>query len=167
MIIAKTMMKWLLVMAALILAVFAISRNNEPVRAMDDVDTTVVANALLEPESFPLLSTNVLDNSCRFGASGPNAAFDWTDTFGIGWLSDYGARNVNMGSAAYTPIVRLSQLTDDTYRSVPTLEAMANMASQNPGRVWQVGNEPEVLSQDAIEPELYVQAYHDIYNALK
>jgi hypothetical protein len=41
------------------------------------------------------------------------------------------------------------------------------MARRNPGRLWLVGNEPDVIWQGNSTPAEYARAYHDIYLALK
>jgi hypothetical protein len=54
-------------------------------------------------------------------------------------------------------------------RGVPTpdLATLASTARQNPGALWLLGNEMDVIWQDNATPDQYAAAYHDIYVALK
>ena len=66
----------------------------------------------------------------------------------------------------------------DWYTNVPLDENLANLISSNPGDMWIVGNEvergpnpgdlnPKNLATDDIYAEIYVEAYHDVYNFIK
>jgi hypothetical protein len=44
---------------------------------------------------------------------------------------------------------------------------MREIAAANPGRLWLVGNEPDVIWQFNATPEEYARQYHDIYEAIK
>jgi hypothetical protein len=50
---------------------------------------------------------------------------------------------------------------------VPKLEIIAQIAQTNPGALWLVGNEMDVIWQDNATPEQYAAAYHDVYATLK
>ena len=47
------------------------------------------------------------------------------------------------------------------------LAALEEVAASNPGRLWLVGNEPDVIWQLNATPEEYAHLYHDIHQALK
>lgn len=49
----------------------------------------------------------------------------------------------------------------------PSLEYNAWVASNFPGSVWIIGNEPDVIWQDNIVPEEYAVLYHDAYETIK
>lgn len=49
----------------------------------------------------------------------------------------------------------------------PGAERLAELARAEPGLLWLVGNEPDVIWQDNATPEEYAQVYHDVYTALK
>ncbi len=62
------------------------------------------------------------------------------------------------------------------YTVSPSIALIQSVASNRPGMTWLVGNEIERRDwgsdtacggQDEITPELYAQAYHDIYTAIK
>lgn len=44
---------------------------------------------------------------------------------------------------------------------------LREIAARNPGRLWLVGNEPDVIWQVNATPEQYAHLYHDVYEALK
>lgn len=61
------------------------------------------------------------------------------------------------------------------YQVTPSLSAISTLAGQNPGQTWLIGNEVDrrdwgsgyCASQDEMLPEVYAQAYHDIYATIK
>jgi hypothetical protein len=97
----------------------------------------------------------------------------------------------------YVQMVRLHQMTDCwpvrmrdrsacPYTEVPpgsgnytytltlfgSLSAVASTAQANPGYLWMIGNEMDRMDwdgggQDEMLPELYAQAYHEIYHCIK
>jgi len=50
---------------------------------------------------------------------------------------------------------------------VPGSEELERTARMNPGSLWLIGNEPDVLWQDDSTPEEYAEAYHQAYATLK
>lgn len=50
---------------------------------------------------------------------------------------------------------------------VPDLATITQIAQQNPGSVWLIGNEMDVIWQDNATPDQYAAAYHDVYSTLK
>jgi hypothetical protein len=74
--------------------------------------------------------------------------------------------------------VRLSQDRQDghylpSYTTWPTLDmsedGLGPLILANPGKLWLVGNEPDVanIAQDNMYPEMYARAYHDVYQFIK
>ena len=63
---------------------------------------------------------------------------------------------------AFAPMVRIqdSQLVPDA----PSLEVLAR---RNPGRLWLIGNEPDVIWQDNVLPEVYASLYRQAHAAIK
>ncbi len=66
----------------------------------------------------------------------------------------------------------------DWYTNVPLDQELADLISNNPGDLWIVGNEiergpnpgdinPKNLATDDIHADIYVEAYHDVYNFIK
>ncbi|MGB1249163.1 MAG: hypothetical protein ACPG8W_00910 [Candidatus Promineifilaceae bacterium] len=140
------------------------------------VATALVLSQNAEPEilaevetSAPVsLSASPLDNNnCRAGASGPVNAFPWAETMGLGWVSTYGVEGI-AAEKNYMPMVRLKGNGDFTdYTITPDLATIESLASQHPGRLWQVGNEPDIRGQDRLTPALYARAYGEVHEAIK
>lgn len=47
------------------------------------------------------------------------------------------------------------------------IASLQEIAAGNPGRLWLVGNEPDVIWQVNATPEQYAHLYHDVYEAIK
>jgi hypothetical protein len=62
----------------------------------------------------------------------------------------------------YWQVIRLQ---DGAVRT-PRAEIAAAIAA-NPGAVWLIGNEPDVVVQDNTEPQRYAELYHELYNYIK
>jgi len=49
----------------------------------------------------------------------------------------------------------------------PDAATIDGIARANPGSLWLVGNEPDVIWQDGVEPALYARLYHEAYVAIE
>jgi hypothetical protein len=49
----------------------------------------------------------------------------------------------------------------------PDIDTIGAAADANPGSLWMIGNEPDVVWQDNATPAEYAQVYHDLYTFLK
>lgn len=49
----------------------------------------------------------------------------------------------------------------------PSPERLQEIARRNPGALWLVGNEPDVIWQDNASPPEYAQVYHKVHSAVK
>jgi hypothetical protein len=49
----------------------------------------------------------------------------------------------------------------------PDAASLQDIARHNPGTLWVVGNEPDVIWQSNATPQEYAQVYHDAYHLLK
>jgi hypothetical protein len=49
----------------------------------------------------------------------------------------------------------------------PDVNRLREIARRHPGRLWLVGNEPDVIWQGNATPQEYAQAYHEIYQTVK
>ncbi len=121
-----------------------------------------------------------VDPNCRYGvASFRNADNPYVDQLNAGWVLDFIANpsRVVPTGVEYVPIIRLIQDKDpgtgarlDSYtiRSPGSLAALGNLIDANPGLLWFIGNEVDRHTwQDDMEPELYAQAYYDLYTYIK
>ena len=61
--------------------------------------------------------------------------------------------------------VQMVRLAGGSYR--PDIDTIGAAADANPGSLWIIGNEPDVLWQDNATPTEYAQVYHDLYTFLK
>ncbi|MBI5565952.1 MAG: hypothetical protein HY870_13740, partial [Chloroflexi bacterium] len=108
---------------------------------------------------------------CRFGAGGAISSTYAISSLNLGWYMDWGTQlnPVRPNGAEYVQVVRLKP-TEGGYTYTPGLPALYQAADQNPGAVWLIGNEPDTIQlqgQDNLPPEVYAQAYHDLYQWLK
>ncbi len=114
--------------------------------------------------------------SCRYGTSVVGSHAAYVQAMGIGWTLGFNsAPGPVVVGAEHVPTVRIQQkwngntrLDDYVLTSPPSLGALATLVKNNPGRIWQVGNEVDrVFWQDDIMPKVYAKAYHDIYKVIK
>ena len=81
-----------------------------------------------------------------------------------GWYLDWGHAESPAESRAveYAQMVRVPR-----GKIVPDLKTIAQIAQQNPGALWLIGNEMDVIWQDNATPEQYAAAYYQVYTTLK
>ena len=96
-------------------------------------------------------------------ANGPISRYD-VELLHLGWYLDWGAQASppRPGGIVYAQMIRLS---GGVLR--PDAGTIAAVAQANPGSLWLVGNEPDVMWQDNVTPVLYAQLYHEAYVAVK
>ncbi len=98
-----------------------------------------------------------------FGLALAADASYWGPRLGAGWYIDWSAtRRPRYLQPDHWQMVRVAA---DCSSLTP--EGAARLALRYPGRVWIIGNEPDVIWQDDVTPERYAQVYHDFYHALK
>jgi hypothetical protein len=86
------------------------------------------------------------------------------EQLGFGWYLNWSASldRIRTGGVTYMPMIRLKD-----GQPQPGGQALLQAVDANPGAVWLIGNEPDVKWQDDVVPEVYAQAYHDLYVLLK
>jgi len=108
---------------------------------------------------------------CRYGVDAIGSMDTYpVEDLRIGWYIDFGLGGTSLGSGSveYMPMIRLKKSISGEYMIAnTTLEAVATEAAVNPGQTWIIGNEPDSPYQDKLEAELYAEAYHDLYYAIK
>lgn len=121
--------------------------------------------------------------SCRYGVASFNEADNpYITQLHAGWTINFSV-NFNRtwpSGVEYVPIIRLKQDKDPvtgarlpsyTVTTQPLTDSpggLGPLISGNPGSLWLVGNEVDrVFWQDDIMPDLYAEAYHDIYHFIK
>ncbi len=114
----------------------------------------------------------------------------------LGWYVDWRINSdaPRPNGIEYVPTVRIKQWKLDgggewtdspcagcpyvepyTYTVQPNLTYVRNVVSSDPGMLWLIGNEIDRIDwqtapgggQDEIVPELYAEAYHDLYHLIK
>ncbi|MDJ0753319.1 MAG: hypothetical protein QNJ45_07365 [Ardenticatenaceae bacterium] len=130
--------------------------------------STVEANLhAASPVYLPVISYQT-DLLCRYGVNG-GTGVDFP-SLGIGWYIDYTASDtpVRPQGTEYFPVIRLVQTSPTTYDYSPKGQSLLDAIAGNPKAHWLIGNEPDRRGfQDDIEPQLYAEAYHELYNLIK
>ena len=135
-------------------------------------------NAHAQDTYLPLIrvSPTTPQALCRLGVNGthsnsPNGANDNSLTqLRVGWYQRYRTELAPTGPnhAAYAQTVILEQTSATTYTYIPSAAVILQVAAQNPGSMWLIGNEPDRRDyQDDMAPQLYAEAYHELYTLLK
>jgi hypothetical protein len=98
-----------------------------------------------------------------FGLSDKTQASSWANRLGASWYLDWNARPIPAQSfPEYWPMVRVKN-----GQLEPAPEVIRFLARQYPGHTWLIGNEPDNIWQDNIDPETYARLYHDTYTLIK
>jgi hypothetical protein len=102
----------------------------------------------------------------RMGVVAPQSDTDRYDVerLGAGWFLT-GLTEQTSAPQAGMEFAPLVQVLGGTYS--PDAETLQEIARTQPGALWLVGNEPDVIWQDRATPEEYAQVYHKVYTALK
>ncbi|MEE8391596.1 MAG: hypothetical protein V3S14_12480 [Anaerolineae bacterium] len=152
-----------------------VATSTEATTATPTVSVTTLAQAptLTATEAPQVTSTQVpKDNGAlwlersRWGIGvtrGPISRYN-VDPLRLGWYLDWRAQAnpPRPGGVAYVQMIRLS---GGVLR--PDVETISAIAQTNPGSLWLVGNEPDVIWQDNVKPTTYARLYHDAYAAVK
>lgn len=108
---------------------------------------------------------------CRLGIGGTSAIAAYPiRPLRLGWYLDWTATQnpAQPDGIAYHPMIRLSQIGLDGYKSEPRADQLPQIVADRPGAMWFIGNEPDRrYYQDSIEPHVYARAYHDLYAVIK
>jgi hypothetical protein len=126
--------------------------------------------------------------NCRYGVAATVNQPDWLTNLGVGWYLDFGAHApIGPGNLEFAQVIRIKQNKSGCtylsgYSATPPLTdasgGLGELVSATPGALWIVGNEPDRgpnpedsqcvnRAQDDTKPEIYAQAYHDIYEFIK
>jgi len=147
---------------------FAAVNLGEPQAAEAAVKQSALGSGTL---FMPYLADNSAPLLCRFGVnvSGNLASTDLAP-LRSGWYVDYQAlaNPLRPGGAEYMPIIDLSQLGVSGYEYEPNGAVLEAVVANNPGAGWLIGNEPDRQQfQNDMEPEVYADAYHELYYLIK
>ncbi len=87
----------------------------------------------------------------------------WAQLLGSGWYLDWSVQSEpQIEGPQHWQMVRVHQ---DCIS--PSPRAIQAAAKANPGQVWIIGNEPDVIWQDNVTPERYAVYYHALYRLIK
>ena len=134
--------------------------------AVDDPASTASPRLAPPSPATPLPRTGLYTRRQRLGVcgGGPSLAENLVQQLGFGWYLNWSASldRIRAAEVTYMPMIRLK-----AGQPQPGGQALLQAVDANPGAVWLIGNEPDVKWQDDVTPEVYAQAYHDIYTLLK
>lgn len=130
-----------------------------------------------EPEEeTAVLASNL---NCRYGVTPlQENQYSWIETLRAGWHLNFAIepRGVAAAGSEFVPVIRVKQDRDanggylSSYSFYPPLtnNGLGQIIDNNPGQLWLVGNEPDVIAvQDDTYPAVYARAYHDAYHFIK
>ena len=144
--------------------------------------------ATFQPPSNNASQDATVATNCRFGAAQVPDALEsrpWLPTLAAGWYANFTPYGGSLPGVEYVFTARLRQVRDgdirypeytvlpplvDTYEEDGVIHpGMKRYLEANPGAIWLIGNEIEIdnYRQDNIMPDLYAQAYHEIYHYIK
>lgn len=115
-------------------------------------------------------------NNCRYGAAYVGGR-EWIDDLRVGTVVDFFVSDGDYGEGVeYLPMIRLKQNQTPDGQRLPsytvnpplTEGGLGARIRAQPGRLWLVGNEVDrKIFQDDIMPDLYAEAYHEVYHFIK
>lgn len=131
-------------------------------------------------ESVDLVESAVGPN-CRYGVTSwrtEHAPF--VQQLNVGWAYSFGLNIHSLASGVeFMPMIRMKQQFDSQGKRLPGYNltntslsdgpgGLGPLVQANPGKLWLVGNEVDrVFWQDDMMPDIYAQAYHDVYWFIK
>lgn len=122
--------------------------------------------------------------NCRYGVAEVPlfmTSEPWIPTLNAGWYINFMAEQLlptpPANGAEYVSLVRFRQDVDPNGEYLPSVTFLNELNDNdlgaivraNPGRLWVIGNEPDVNhhAQDTTYPELYARVYYTVYNFIK
>jgi len=133
--------------------------------------SVIVVSFLARLQSKVIARSGERYRNGRFGigvtnTGGPPSQYD-VGLLNAGWYWDWAARvTPTLESLAYVQTIRLSP-QGVSYTATPTGAALLEIVAAHPGEMWFISNEPDCVWQDDVRSDIYAQAYHDLYTAIK
>lgn len=102
----------------------------------------------------------------RFGVGVALPPIDQYDVghLGAGWYVNWWV-HPNPPRPNDVEFVQMIRVPGGSYK--PDMDTIAAAADANPGSLWIIGNEPDVVWQDNATPTEYAKVYHELYTFLK
>jgi hypothetical protein len=113
---------------------------------------------------------------CRLGVNGTHAggaagpSDDSLTQLRVGWYQRYRTElsPTRPNGAEYAQTIGLEQTGANSYTYHPNAATILQLVANNRGSMWLIGNEPDRRAyQDDMEPHLYAEAYHELYELIK
>jgi hypothetical protein len=118
------------------------------------------------PSETPASRPGLFSPRQRVGLVAPQADIERYDAarLGAGWYLTgiTGQAPPRPGGMEFAQLV---QVMGNSYQ--PEASTLEQTARSNPGALWLLGNEPDVIWQDNATPYEYAQVYYDVYHLLK
>ena len=127
------------------------------------LQSTVTAATAVVPAVLPVIPPPGRE---RFGvgvAIGPITDYP-VERLGIGWYLNWWVA-VDPPRPAGVDFWQMAHTSDAGF--YPDAATIRAAASANPGSIWLIGNEPDVIWQNNTKPERYAELYHELYYLLK
>jgi len=136
------------------------------VATVPPTETAVDASPTATGDTQQATRTAYYQGQPRWGAgvaSGPILRYN-VRPLHLGWYVNWTAQRdpPRPGGVEYVQMIRLKGGVLQ-----PNAEGIAAIARANPGSLWLIGNEPDVIWQDNVEPAAYARLYHEAYSVIK
>jgi hypothetical protein len=109
------------------------------------------------------LISNNINSKAGFGLADNADPLFWAEQLNSGWYLDW--RTDQRRNFQYPEHWQMIRLFPGCV--VPSNEATRWLVLHYPGQTWIIGNEPDVILQDAVTAEQYAQMYHELYYLIK
>ena len=106
---------------------------------------------------------NAWSSRAGFSISASTDPEYWAQLLGSGWYIDWNVQSKpTTGKLDHWQMIRVHE---DCIS--PSLDVIQSAAAHSPGKVWVIGNEPDVIWQDNVPAVKYASVYHDLYWMIK
>jgi hypothetical protein len=115
----------------------------------------------VKPEE--MLPKSAWSTRAGFSISTPTDPEYWAGMLGSGWYLDWEVQaEPPLDGLEHWQMIRVHE---DCIS--PPVEDIQSAAARYPGQVWIIGNEPDVIWQDNVNPSKYAIIYHELYEMIK
>jgi hypothetical protein len=109
------------------------------------------------------IPTSAWSTRAGFSISSTTDPEYWGSRLGSGWYLDWNIRsNAGEENIEHWSMVRVHEECIS-----PSVEKIQSAAINDPGQVWIIGNEPDVIWQDNTSAAKYAYTYHELYRLIK
>jgi hypothetical protein len=126
-------------------------------------DKSISYSRTIEDQLIPKVHANDWSSRAGFSISTPTDPDYWAGRLGSGWYLDWIVQiSTDTDILEYWPMIRVHEdcLT-------PSVEEIRKAAANFKGLTWIIGNEPDVIWQDNVDPVKYAIIYHELYMLIK